>query len=121
MSDQTPVVSSPEPTGKHFSTSALVSTLTGAFTYVIYLLALIFDFSVLWPIILAPISAIAAIISGHKGKREIRQSDSAMSGKKLANAGLAMGYIYIALCIILIILLIMGASWVVKALGNLSL
>lgn len=118
MSDQTPVVN-PEPTGKRLSVSALVSTITGAFTYVIYLLAAIFDFSAIWALILAPISAIVAIVSGHKGKREIRRSDDMVTGKKLANAGLTMGYIYIGICILIVVLLILGVAGIASYFNNL--
>lgn len=66
----------------------------------------------MWATFLSPITAIVAIVTGHKGKSEIRNSQGAITGKKLANAGLIMGYIYWGLIVLGIILVIaLGAAF----------
>jgi small-conductance mechanosensitive channel len=53
---------------------------------------------------LAPLSALAAIITGHRGHHQIKLSNGELSGKKLSRAGLILGYLYFAICILLLIL-----------------
>jgi hypothetical protein len=46
------------------------------------------------------IGAIAAIITGHMAKAEIRESMGGLGGDGLATAGLVLGYMQIVFCII---------------------
>lgn len=117
MSTQAPIVPS-EGTSKKISFFAIGSTLTGALSYLLIFFHNLIDMGFLWAAILAPISALIAIITGIKGKSEIRKADGNMSGKKLANAGLAMGYIYIGICILIVVLLIVGVAGIADYVNN---
>jgi hypothetical protein len=119
MSTETPITNTELPQ-KKFSLFAMTSAITGALTYLLYIIPLVSDLSVLWSLILAPISALAAIITGHKGKHEIRKADGAMAGKKLANFGLVLGYLYITLCILFIVLLVLGVAGIANYVGNIK-
>lgn len=46
------------------------------------------------------IGAVVAIITGHLAKNEIRKSSGHLTGTGMANAGLVLGYLNLALCII---------------------
>jgi hypothetical protein len=54
--------------------------------------------------IFGPLTAIPAVICGHMARSKIRESAGTLTGKGLALAGLIIGYIAIALCILFIIL-----------------
>ena len=60
------------------------------------------------------LGAIAAVITGHLAKQEIRESRGALTGDGLATAGLVLGYIQLGLIglaiIALIILALIGVS-----------
>ena len=60
------------------------------------------------------LGSLAAIITGHMAKREIRESMGQLAGDGMATAGLIMGYLHLILstlciCIVLIIIA-MGVS-----------
>lgn len=93
----------PQTTSK-VSVRAIVSLVTGILSYVVLLFHSLVDMSLLWAVILAPISALAAVITGHKARRQIRDSAGALSGDKMATTGLALGWIYLGLAILLTIL-----------------
>ncbi|MGV8049904.1 MAG: DUF4190 domain-containing protein [Anaerolineaceae bacterium] len=62
--------------------------------------------------ILPIIGAIIAIITGYVAKNEIKNSNGQIAGDGMATAGLILGWINIALCIIavvIVILLFIGA------------
>ena len=72
MSSEMPVIPTPTPTPeKKMSTLALVSTITGALTYLLPIIFNLADKSALWATFLSPITAIVAIVTGHKGKSEV--------------------------------------------------
>lgn len=60
------------------------------------------------------IGAIAGVITGHMAKREINESAGALGGEGMANAGLVIGYVNLALglcvCLMFIALLAFGIS-----------
>jgi len=99
MSEQIPqqnytVLSTPKD-----STLAIVSLICGVGAY----------------LILPVIAAIAAIITGHLAKKEIKESGGMIKGAGMATAGLILGYIQIALivlsiCAIFAILPALGSS-----------
>jgi hypothetical protein len=103
---------------KKFSFYSLSSTIAGALTYLLIFLHKLVEMSFLWAAILAPLAAIVAIITGHKGRHEIHEAEGNMTGKKLANAGLIMGYVYIGICILLVVLVIVGIVLGAKLLGG---
>ncbi len=56
-------------------------------------------FGILSWLFLPVIGAIAAVITGHMGRREIRESGGQMTGGGLATAGLILGYLQLALAL----------------------
>lgn len=56
-------------------------------------------------IIFPVVSAIAAVITGHLAKKEIRASNGTMGGDGMALAGLLMGYIQLGLFVLAIIII----------------
>jgi hypothetical protein len=99
MSDQIPqqqyeVVSSPKD-----STLAIVSLVCGISAYVF----------------LPLLGAIAAVITGHLAKKEIKESGGTIKGSGMATAGLILGYIQLAMivlsiCAIVLVLPAIGSS-----------
>ncbi len=75
---------SPIPTPPENSTLSIVSLVSG----------------ILGWILLPFIGAIAAIITGHMAKAEIRDSMGGIGGDGLATAGLVLGYAQIVFCVI---------------------
>ena len=54
------------------------------------------------------IGPIVAIITGHMAKSEIRRSGGTLGGDGLATAGLVLGYLNLALTILVICLIVLG-------------
>jgi len=50
--------------------------------------------------VLPLIGAIIAVITGHMAKKEIRESAGRLSGVEMANAGLVLGYVHLALSVL---------------------
>ena len=72
--------------------------------------------------VLPLIGAIIAVITGHMAKKEIRESAGRLSGVEMANAGLTLGYVHLALsaimvccfvviCVAIFALAISSAEW----------
>lgn len=93
---------------KGISVSAIISAISGVFTYLLLFFHSLINMKLELAFFLAPIPALAAIITGHKAKRQIRRSAGQLKGKKLANTGLILGYIYILTGVILFLLVIVG-------------
>lgn len=120
MSSETPVVTDPaEQPKKGFSFLSIVSLITGALSYVLIFFHSPMKMSFLVAAILAPISSLAAVITGHSSKKQIRSADGEMAGKKMANAGLILGYVYLGICLLILILSIVGIASFASVLGNL--
>lgn len=113
----TPVVEepleAPKPK-KALSFFAIISFVAGIATYA-WFFAMIGSKTIL-ALVLTPLIALVAIITGHKAKHDIRKSLADMKGKTLANLGLAMGYFIILLGIFIIVLAIMGVLGAISAL-----
>ena len=58
--------------------------------------------------VLPVLGALIAVITGHMAKKEIRASEGHLSGVEMANAGLALGYIHLALTVIGICLFVLA-------------
>lgn len=104
----TPVVE-PEPvvevkTRKSLSIPAIISFVAGIGTYA-WFFAMIGS-KWLLTLILAPIIALAAIITGHMAQNEIRKSQGTIIGRFFANTGLILGYFYFAVVIFIVVLTI---------------
>lgn len=62
------------------------------------------------------LGSIAAIITGHLAKKEIKESGGALGGNSMATAGLIMGYVHLGFVVIgglivLSLILVAGANW----------
>lgn len=86
--NSTQVTLPPMPYGKKDSALAIVSLVSGLVGWTFM------------PII----GAIAAIITGHLAKKEIRDSGNALGGNGMALAGLILGYVQLGLVLLGIIL-----------------
>ncbi len=51
------------------------------------------------------VGGIGAVITGHLGRREIRESQGQLTGEGLATAGLVLGYLNLALTLLLLVVL----------------
>jgi hypothetical protein len=63
---------------------AIVSLITGILSWVV----------------LPVVGAIAAVITGHLAKKEIRESGGWLTGDGMATAGLVLGYVHLALAVV---------------------
>jgi hypothetical protein len=122
MSTELPASAQPqEPAKKGFSFLALVSMLTGALTYFFVFFHSLIHMKMLLALILAPISALAAILSGHRAHRQIKQSNGTLGGKKYVRAGLIMGYLYyvvwLALAVLAVVLSVDILAGITRILG----
>lgn len=101
MTEQAAPPSPPIPTGPQTSTLAIVSLVAGILTW----------------LIVPVLGAIAAIVTGHMARNEIRKSPELLTGNGLATAGLVLGYGQIILLVIpiclIFVLALMG-----PAIGN---
>ena len=111
-------VEQPGVTGK-VSSSAIVSLATGIFSWLVLFFHGAVDISLIPALIIAPISALLAVIFGSRAKRQIRDGGGAVTGKGMANAGLILGWIYLIVGIILIVLVALGLTAIIGSLGNL--
>lgn len=112
-------------TRKTISIPSIVSVVSGVLTYALVIFHSLIEMKLLLAVFLAPITALIAVISGHKASRQIRRGEGQVAGKKLARTGLLLGYLYFVICIVLILLavLLFGgiASGLTKLLGTLGL
>ena len=64
------------------------------------------------------IGAIAAVITGHLAKKEIRDSNGALGGDGMALAGLILGYVQLGLILLAIVVIVVVALLVAPVFGN---
>jgi hypothetical protein len=60
--------------------------------------------------VLPLIGAIIAVITGHMAKKEIRQGAGRLSGVEMANAGLVLGYVHLALSVMAVCLVLVACA-----------
>lgn len=106
-------------TAKSLNVTALVSMISGILTYAFFLFGRLINIDFVLAAILAPITALTAIITGSIAKRKIRQSDGLLGGKKMANTGLWLGWIYIIICVLVLVLVLAGVSAILSAVTGL--
>jgi hypothetical protein len=58
-------------------------------------------------IIFPVVAAIAAVVTGHLAKKEIRESGNTLGGDGMALAGLLMGYIQLGLFVLFLIIVLL--------------
>lgn len=62
-------------------------------------------------LVLPVLGAIIAVITGHMARKEIRDSAGRLTGMEMANTGMILGYVHLALSIVgicLIVLIVLG-------------
>lgn len=92
---------------------ALASIISAAVAWVVGALgscALLFAFPLVLPCtgIVFFIGSLVAVITGHAGRRQIRQSGGLQGGDGLALTGLVLGWIGLAMNLLLVCLLVLG-------------
>ncbi len=101
------------------SIQAIVSFATGILSYLLIFFHSLIDMGFILALILAPVTAVIAIITGHRAKKQIRHADTNMRGTKLASIGLFLGYLYIILAVLVLILALLGLGGLITALRSL--
>jgi len=101
------------------SISAIVSFISGIITYLMLFFHSLIDINFIVAIIVSPVLAMLAVFTGHKAKKQIRNAVGIMHGKKLANIGLFLGYLFLILGILVLILAFLGLGGLVSALRSL--
>ena len=72
-------------------------------------------------IVLPVLGAFIAVITGHMAKKEIRDSGGRLTGVEMANAGLALGYIHLALSVVgLCLIALIVAGLIAFAFGSIQ-
>jgi hypothetical protein len=66
------------------------------------------------------IAAVAAVITGHMAKSEIRKSNGLLGGNGMATAGLVLGYIQLGLglCVCLVVAVMLAFGMTVPFISN---
>jgi hypothetical protein len=95
---------SPLPPAPTTSTLAIVSLISGIVSW----------------FLIPFIAAVAAVITGHMAKNEIKKSNGTIGGNGLATAGLVLGYIQLGLglCICLVVAVMLALGMTVPFIGN---
>ena len=106
-------------TGKKLNIAAVISLISGILTYAFYIFGSLVDINFIAAVILAPITAIIAIITGSAAKRKIRQSDGSLGGSRMANVGLWLGWIYLIICVVVIVLMLIIGGAVISSISGL--
>ena len=66
-------------------------------------------------IIFPVVAAIAAVVTGHLAKKEIRESGNTLGGDGMALAGLLMGYIQLGLFVLFLIIVLLVVLFAIPA------
>jgi len=106
-------------TSKKFNISALVSLVSGILSYALLLFHSLIDMKMVLALFLAPITALIAIFTGAHSKRLIRKGNGLVGGKKMANTGLWLGWIYITGIILLTVLAVAIFGGIVSGINSL--
>ena len=78
-------------------------------------------FGVLSWCILPVIGALIAIVTGHMARSEIKRSQGALDGDGLAVAGMVLGYVHLALIVLLVIAAFLFFGGILALLAGLGL
>ena len=95
---------SPVPPAQTTSTLAIVSLISGIVSW----------------FLIPFIAAIAAVITGHMAKSEIRKSNGVLTGNGLATAGLVLGYVQLGLglCVCLVVAVMLAFGMTIPFISN---
>ncbi|PKN97666.1 MAG: hypothetical protein CVU42_15355 [Chloroflexi bacterium HGW-Chloroflexi-4] len=114
-----PEESAVQKTHKKFNFSALFSMISGILSYALLLFHSLIDMKMILALFLAPITAFIAIFTGAHAKHLIRKSEGLVGGKKMANTGLWLGWIYIIGIILLTVLAVVIFGGIVSGINSL--
>lgn len=106
-------------TSKKFNVSALISLVSGILSYALLLFHSLIDMKMVLALFLAPITALIAIFTGAHAKRLIRKGNGLVGGRKMANTGLWLGWIYIIGIVLLIVLAVVIFGGIVSGINSL--
>jgi len=109
------------PAVKKTSSAAIVSLVTGIFSWVVLFFHDAVNVALIPALIIAPISALIAVIFGIRGRHQVRDGGGAVTGKVMANVGMILGWVYLIIGIILLALVILGLTTLIGSLGNLGI
>lgn len=95
---------SPLPPVQATSTLAIVSMISGIVSW----------------FMLPFIAAVAAVITGHMAKNEIKQSNGMLAGNGMATAGLVLGYVQLGLglCLCIVVAAMLAFGMTIPFIGN---
>ena len=95
---------SPLPPAPSTSTLAIVSLISGIVSW----------------FLLPFIAAIAAVITGHMAKNEIKRSNGMLGGNGMATAGLVLGYVQLGLglCVCIVVAAMLAFGMTIPLIGN---
>lgn len=106
-------------TSKKFNFYALISLVSGILSYALLLFHSLIDMKMVLALFLAPITSLIAVFTGSRAKRLIRKSDGSIGGKKMANTGMWLGWIYIIGIILFTLLAIVLFGGIVTGINSL--
>jgi hypothetical protein len=106
-------------THKKINPSALISLVSGILSYALLLFHSLIDMKMVLALFLAPITALIAIFTGAHAKRLIRKGNGLVGGKKMANTGLWLGWIYIIGIVLLTVLAVVIFGGIVSGINSL--
>ena len=104
---------------KKVSLRAAFSLGTGIFSYLVLFFHSLVNLDLIWAVLLAPISAIAAVATGQQARRQIKASNGTLTGIKMAHTGLVLGWIYLIASMVLIVLALLLFGGLVAGLAHL--
>jgi hypothetical protein len=95
---------SPVPPVQTTSTLAIVSLIAGIVSW----------------FILPFVAAVAAVITGHMAKTEIKKSNGMLGGNGMATAGLVLGYVQLGLglCLCIVVAAMLAFGMTIPFIGN---
>ena len=106
-------------THKKFNLAALISLLSGVLAYLLLFFHSLINMKAILALFLAPIAALLAIFTGARAKRLIRKGDGLVTGKKMASTGLWLGWIYMILTVLLMVLAVVVFGGIVTGINQL--
>jgi len=95
---------SPLPPALPTSTLAIISLITGIASW----------------FLLPFIAAVAAVITGHMAKNEIKKSNGMLGGNGMATAGMVLGYVQLGLglCLCIVVTAMLAFGMTIPFIGN---
>jgi hypothetical protein len=116
----TPEPAAPErAASRRFNPTAAISMLSGIISYALVLLHSLINMRLWVAGVLGLFTAFLAVTTGHRAKRLMRKSDGAIGGRKMAKTGLILGYLYLAVNLLIIVVVVLLLAGVISGFSNL--